>query len=42
MKYYGIHIYDMSLYDIVIDTSWKTQEEVFSAVIKELHGNISI
>ncbi len=42
MKYYGIHIYDMSLYDIVIDTSWKTPKEVFEAVIKELHDNTSI
>lgn len=36
MKYYGVHIYDMSLYDIVIDTSEKTPEQVFDAVIQEL------
>ncbi len=36
MKYYGVHIYDMSLYDIVIDTNDKTPEQVFDAVIQKL------
>lgn len=36
MKYYGVHIYDMSLYDIVIDTNYKTPEQVFDAVIQKL------
>jgi cytidylate kinase len=36
MKYYGLHIYDMSLYDIVIDTTKKTPEEVFEEVKKQI------
>ena len=36
MKYYGVHIYDMSLYDIVVDTTDKSPEEVFEEVLKEL------
>jgi len=38
MKYYGLHIYDMSLYDIVIDTSKKTPEEVFEIVMSFIHA----
>jgi len=36
MKYYGIHIYDMNLYDIVIDTTWLSREEVAEKVIGEI------
>jgi CMP/dCMP kinase len=36
MKYYGVHIYDMDLYDIVVDTTDKTPEEVFEEVISKL------
>lgn len=36
MKYYGIHIYDMSLYDIVIDTTQKTADEVFETILREI------
>ena len=36
MKYYGVHIYDMDLYDIVVDTTQKSPEEVFSYVMSEL------
>lgn len=40
MKYYGVHIYDMSHYDIVIDTTMKTPEEVFEEVTLKIerHG----
>jgi len=33
LKYYGLHIYDMSLYDIVIDTTNRTPEEIFDEII---------
>ena len=36
MKYYGIHIYDMDLYDLVVDTSSRTPDEVFDSVIKSI------
>jgi cytidylate kinase len=36
MKYYGLHIYDMDLYDIVIDTSTRTPDEVYDAVIQSI------
>ncbi len=36
MKYYGLHIYDMTLYDIVVDTSDKTPEEVFAEILSKL------
>lgn len=36
MKYYGVHIYDMGLYDIIVDTTDKTVEEVFEEVISKL------
>lgn len=36
MKYYGIHIYDMSLYDIVVNTTSKTPDEVFEEVYSQL------
>ena len=36
MKYYGIHIYDMGLYDIVVDTTSKTPDEVFMEIIAKL------
>ena len=35
-KYYGIHIYDMSFYDIVVDTTHKTPEEVFTYIIEQI------
>lgn len=38
MKYYGIHIYDMSFYDIVIDTTGKSPERVFDEVMLEIHS----
>ena len=41
MKYYGLHIYDMSLYDIVIDTSNKDPETVFQSVIETLENRFS-
>lgn len=34
MKYYNLHIYDMNLYDVVIDTSHKTPEEIFHEVLE--------
>ncbi len=37
MKYYGLHIYDMSLYDIVIDTTGKDPQQVFETVINRIH-----
>lgn len=36
MKYYGIAIYDMSLYDIVIDTTHLSAEAVFTLVMERL------
>lgn len=36
MKYYGVHIYDMDLYDIVVDTSGKSPDEVFDEVIQKM------
>jgi CMP/dCMP kinase len=36
MKYYGLHIYDMNLYDIVVDTSNRSPDEVFQAVIQSI------
>lgn len=36
MKYYGIHIYDMELYDIVIDTTELSPEQVADRVIAEI------
>ena len=36
MKYYGLHIYDMDLYDVVVDTSNRTPDEVFAAVIQSI------
>ncbi len=36
MKYYGLHIYDMKFYDIVVDTSNRTPDEVFQAVIQSI------
>ncbi len=35
-KYYGIHIYDMSFYDIVVDTTSKTPEQVFELVMEQI------
>ncbi len=35
-KYYGIHIYDMNLYDIVVDTTNKTPEMVFDEILSQL------
>lgn len=39
MKYYGVHIYDMNLYDIVVDTTNKTPEEVYEAVISKIEND---
>lgn len=36
LKYYGVHIYDMSFYDIVVDTTLKTPEEVFEIIIEQI------
>ncbi len=36
MKYYGVHIYDMSLYDIVVDTTRKSPDEVFEIVLSQI------
>ncbi len=36
MKYYGLHIYDMDLYDVVVDTSSQTPDEVFEIVIQSI------
>ena len=36
MKYYGLHIYDMGLYDLVVDTSSRTPDEVFDSVIQSI------
>ena len=36
MKYYGLHIYDMDLYDVVVDTSSQTPNEVFEIVIQSI------
>jgi len=38
MKYYGLHIYDMNLYDIVVDTSDRTPDEVFDEVIQKINA----
>lgn len=36
MKYYGVHIYDMDLYDIIIDTTKLSPEQVANKVIMEI------
>jgi cytidylate kinase len=36
MKYYGVHIYDMDLYDIVVDTTGRSTNEVFNEVIQKM------
>lgn len=36
MKYYGLRIYDMGLYDIVVDTSRRTPDTVFDIVIQAI------
>ncbi len=36
MKYYGVHIYDMNLYDVVVDTTDKTPEQVFDEVMQKI------
>lgn len=38
LKYYGLHIYDMSLYDIVIDTTNRTPEEIFDEIIWKINA----
>jgi CMP/dCMP kinase len=38
MKYYSLHIYDMDLYDIVVDTSSRTPDEVYDAVIQSINA----
>ncbi|GAB0174945.1 MAG: AAA family ATPase [Candidatus Altimarinota bacterium] len=37
MKYYGIHIYDMNFYNIVIDTTGKTPDEVLDEALGRIH-----
>lgn len=37
MKYYGLHIYDMNLYNIVVDTTNKNPDEVYQTVIDRIH-----
>ena len=37
MKYYGLNIYNMWSYDIVIDTTMKTVEEVFEIIKNRIH-----
>lgn len=37
MKYYGVRIYNMNLYDIVVDTSNRSPDEVFDEVIKKIN-----
>lgn len=37
MKYYGLHIYDMDLYDILVDTSNRTPDEVFDSIIQSIN-----
>lgn len=36
LKYYGVHIYDMSFYDIIVDTTSQTPEQVFDIVMKQV------
>lgn len=36
MKYYGLHIYDMWLYDVVVDTSSRTPDQVYDIVIQAI------
>jgi cytidylate kinase len=36
MQYYGINLYDRSVYDIVIDTSDIAPEEVVEVIIAKL------
>lgn len=38
LKYYRLHIYDMSLYDIVIDTTNRTPEEIFDEIIWKINA----
>lgn len=38
LKYYWLHIYDMNLYDFVIDTTRKTPDEVFEEVTAYIDG----
>jgi cytidylate kinase len=37
MKYYGLHIYDMSMYDIVVDTSSISPQQVCDTIVEKLH-----
>jgi cytidylate kinase len=36
MKYYRVHIYEMSFYDIVVDTTSQTPDQVFEIVLGEI------
>lgn len=36
MEYYGIHIYDMSHYDLVIDTAGREIQDVLMEAIKAI------
>jgi predicted cytidylate kinase len=42
MKYYGLHIYDMSMYDIVVDTSSISPQQVCDTIVEKLHTLSSI
>jgi cytidylate kinase len=37
MKYYGLHIYDMWLYDIVIDTTGRDPDTIFDELKQKIH-----
>ena len=38
MKYYGLHIYDMWLYDIVIDTTGRDPDIIFDEIIWKINA----
>ena len=37
-KYYGIDVYDTSIYDVIIDVSKKTPEEITEIILAHLEG----
>jgi cytidylate kinase len=38
-KYYDIDVYNMKIYDLVIDSSNKTPEEIVEIILKEIRNN---
>ena len=40
MEYYGIHIYDMSHYDLVIDTAGREIEDVLAEAIRAIEAYV--